>query len=222
MSEVHVAARPDTSDMGRAHAVIRRALASAPHLLGAVGVDDAAQAARIATYYEAVLLFVHIHHEGEDELLWPRLRQRCPDALATIDHAAEQHEHLLADLATAESSLLAWRDEPTLERAAVLAGGLAVLGANLTQHLDDEERTILPLVEQHLTVQEWEELPAHGSRNWRQRAPHLRWLVMGLMSDEQSPELRATIQAGMPPAVRDYWTTEAEPRYREFVTALRG
>lgn len=222
MSKGIVAARPDTSDMTRAHAVIRQAFACVSQLLGPVQVDDADQVGRIATYYSTVLLFIRIHHEGEDELLWPRLRARCPAAEATIELAAEQHERLLADLASAESLLAAWRAGPTVDRAAALAGGLAVLGANLAVHLDDEERTILPLVKEHLTVEEWDQLPAHGSLQWRQRAPESRWLVIGLLREQQSDELRARIEAGWPQAVREYWAGEGEAKYREFVAGLRG
>lgn len=220
MSEVTMSTRPDTSDMVRAHAVIRQAFAGVPQLLGAVAADDADQVARIATYYEGVLLFIRIHHEGEDELLWPRLRERCPGVASVIEHAAEQHEQLLDHLVSAESLLDAWRDGPTVDRAAALAAGLAVLGANLVAHLDDEERTILPLVEKHLTVEEWDQLPAHGALQWRRRGPQLRWLVMGLLREQQSPALRAEIEARWPDAVREYWNGEGEPQYREFVTRL--
>lgn len=206
--------------MGRAHAVIRDAFASVPQLLGALSEDDPTQVARVATYYEAVLLFIHIHHEGEDALLWPRLRERCPDDTEAIDHAVGQHERLMVDMAAAESRLVTWREDSTIDRAAGLAGALAVLGANLVAHLDDEERTILPLIERHLTVEEWHELPAHGAQQWRARAPHLRWLVMGLLRDQQSPEVRAQVEAAMPEAVREYWVSEGEPRYRDFIANL--
>jgi len=222
MSNDVLVARPDTTDMARAHAVIRQAFASVVELLGSVEGNDAAQVSRIATYYSTVLLFVRIHHEGEDELLWPRLRERCPAAAATIEHAAEQHEQLLGDLASAESLLVAWQSDPAIDRAAALAAGLAVLGANLTMHLDDEERTILPLVEEHLTVEEWDQLPAHGSLQWRQRAPHLRWLVIGLLREQQSAELRARIEASWPEALREYWSGEGERTYRDFIAGLRG
>lgn len=222
MPEAVTVPRPDTSDMERAHGVMRDALSTAPQLLGAIRADDAAQAARVAMYYETILLFIHIHHEGEDELLWPILRRRCPNDVAAVEHVVGQHERLLVDLAAAESLLSSWRADPALDQAAALAAGLAVLGANLIAHLEDEERTILPLVAQHLTVEEWEELPAHGSRQWRERAPRLRWLVMGLLREQQSDEIRAKVEAGMPQAVRDYWTTEGEPRYREFIAELRA
>jgi hemerythrin-like domain-containing protein len=222
MSDVVAATRPDTSDMVRVHRVFREGFALAPQLLGAVGSEDSEQIQRIATYYEGLLLFLHVHHEGEDELLWPRLLDRCPADAEAVNNAAHQHQGVLNDLATAEARLADWKAEPTANTAISLAVALAILGANLAVHLDDEERTILPLVAEYLTVEEWAELPAHGMQTGAQRAPHLMWLVLGLVREQMSVEQRAHMDSVMPPPVREFWTTQGEPMFREFITALRG
>jgi len=221
MSDTAALTRPDTSDMRRVHRVFREAFGVAPQLLGAVSPDDTEQIERIAAYYEAVLLFLHVHHEGEDELVWPRLMQRCPDDLATVQHAADQHQGILGDLASAEEHLAIWRSDPTLDRASALAAALATLGANLTAHLDDEEATILPLVEAHLTVEEWAELPAHGMQTGAQRAPQLMWVVLGLVREQMTPEQLVGMDANMPPPVHQFWVNEGEPMFQQFIVALR-
>src|SRR4051795_5817905 len=168
--------RPDTNEMVRVHRVFREAFALAPQLIGAVRADDVDQVSRIATYYEGVLVFLHVHHEGEDELLWPRLLERCQGKSAVINLASDQHQGVLTDLSSAEALLAVWREQPDTARGAELAAALATLGANLVVHLDNEEKTILPLVQDYLTVDEWHELPAHGMQTGAQRAPHLMWL----------------------------------------------
>src|SRR4051794_8291503 len=152
MADVVALPRPDTDEMVRVHVVFREAFALAPQLIGAVSADDVDQVSRIATYYEAVLVFLHVHHEGEDELLWPRLLERCKGESAVINLASDQHQGVLADLSIAETRLAGWREHPDTARGGELAAALATLGANLVVHLDNEEKTILPLVQEHLTV----------------------------------------------------------------------
>lgn len=222
MSDAASLTRPDTSDMKRVHCVFREAFAVAPQLLGSVAVDDTEQVQRIATYYEAVLLFLHVHHEGEEELLWPRLLERCPAEAALVQHSADQHQDVLGYLTQSDELLSAWKAEPTLDRASVLAGALATLGAHLATHLDDEEQTILPLAEEHITVEEWHQLPAHGMQTGGQRGPHLMWVVIGLIREQMTEEQRAGMDANMPPPVRDFWFNQGEPMFRDYVAKLRA
>ena len=222
MASAVVVPRPDTDEMVRVHQVFREAFALAPQLIGAVAADDVDQVGRIGTYYEAVLLFLHVHHEGEDELLWPKLLERCPGDAAVVNLASDQHQGVLGDLASADERLAAWREQPSIDRGAELAAALATLGANLVVHLDNEEKTILPLVEEHLTVEEWHELPAHGMQTGGQRAPHLMWLVLGLIREQMTDAQRAGMDAGMPPPVREFWVNQGEPMFRDFIVKLRA
>src|SRR3954462_12243739 len=214
--------RPDTNEMVRVHRVVREAFAPAPQLIGAVRADDVDQVSRIATYYEGVLVFLHVHHEGEDELLWPRLLERCQGKSAVINLASDQHQGVLTDLSSAEALLAVWREQPDTARGAELAAALATLGANLVVHLDNEEKTILPLVEQHLTVDEWHELPAHGMQTGAQRAPHLMWLAIALICEQMTDAQRAGMDAGMPPPVRDFWVSQGEPMFLDFIGKMRA
>jgi hemerythrin-like domain-containing protein len=222
MADVVAPPRPDTNEMVRVHQVFREAFALAPQLIGAVATDDVDQVGRIATYYESVLLFLHVHHEGEDEILWPKLLERCAGDAAVVNLASDQHKGVLGDLAKAEESLAAWREQPGTDRGAELAAALATLGANLVVHLDNEEKTILPLVEEHLTVDEWHELPAHGMRTGGQRAPQLMWLVIGLIREQMTDAQRAGMDAGMPPPVREFWVNQGESMFLDFIGKLRA
>jgi hypothetical protein len=42
-------------------------------------------------------------------------------------------------------------------------------------HLDNEEETVLPLIGEHLTIEEWGELPAHAMRNYSGERIWLCW-----------------------------------------------
>jgi hypothetical protein len=63
----------DTEGMLLIHRVIRRELSLAPRLVrGAAG--DPARSQRVGAHLTEMLYFLHTHHTGEDELLWPVLR----------------------------------------------------------------------------------------------------------------------------------------------------
>jgi len=210
--------RPDTRDMLAVHRVFREAFGMAPQLIGSVPGEAADRVAAVAGYYSDILAFLHVHHEGEDELLWPKLVARCPDEAAVISRIAGQHEGVLSALQTAESHLDAWRTEPTTDNAATLAAALITLAVGLGAHLDEEERVILPIAADHLTIEEWAELPAHGMKNFKGERI---WLVLGLIREQMTDEQRDAMDAHMPPPVREFWVNIGVPQFTTFIADIR-
>jgi hypothetical protein len=210
--------RPDTSDMIAVHAVFRESLGVAPQLIGSVPEDDAARVAAVAGYYGDMLAFLRVHHEGEDDLLWPKLLVRCPEQAELIQHVAGQHDGVLSALETAETHLATWRAEPTTDNGATLAASLITLAVGLGAHLDEEERTILPLAGDHLTAEEWGELPAHGMQHFRGERI---WLVLGLIREQMTAAQRQAMDAHMPPPVREFWVNTGEPQFQAFIADIR-
>ena len=68
----------DTSDMIAIHDTIRRAIRDAPGQIKAVSDGDIERARRVAEYLSEVFWLLQVHHEGEDELLYPLLEERLP------------------------------------------------------------------------------------------------------------------------------------------------
>src|ERR1700722_14489801 len=108
MSESPAAARPDTRDMFAVHGVFRDSLGAAPTLVGGIAPGDAERVALIANYYENVLSFLEAHHDGEEKLVFPLLRERCDGAAALMDKMAEEHHEALELLEQAKAALVAW------------------------------------------------------------------------------------------------------------------
>jgi len=208
----------DTSDMIQLHRVFRDALGTAAPLVGSVPAGDRARAEIVASYYANVLALLHSHHEGEDELVWPKLVERAPDDADTVMRIAGQHNGVLVALETADARLAEWLADPQIESGAVLAAALATLGAELTTHLDEEERVILPIAARHLTPEEWGELPSHGMRSFR---GDKLWLVMGLIREQMRPEQIAHMEAHMPPPVLEFWNTAGRQEFESFIAELR-
>ena len=45
----------------------------------------------ITSFYGNVIAFLHVHHHGEEALVFPLLRERCAGQLELIDAVAAQH-----------------------------------------------------------------------------------------------------------------------------------
>jgi hemerythrin-like domain-containing protein len=106
-----------------------------------------------------MLQLLHVHHGGEDRLLWPRLRQRAPEQLApTVELMEHQHHGIDSIVQALDEPLDRWVASATAADRAMIAAGLADLHAALEEHLQSEERHVLPLAARLLTQAEWGEL----------------------------------------------------------------
>lgn len=219
MSDTVAVPLADTSDMIQLHRVFREALASAAPLVGSVAPGDVERAEVVHAYYFNVLALLRGHHEGEDELVWPKLVERVPEKAATVTRIAGQHEGVVTSMDEAGRLLEEWHNDPQIERGAKLAAALATLGAELAAHLDEEERVILPIAAQHITAPEWGELPAHGMQHF---TGDKIWLILGLIQEQMRPEQIAVMEAHMPPPVLEFWTGTGRPMFVDFVARLRG
>jgi hypothetical protein len=75
-----------------AHTMLRRELGLLPRLVRNVMPGDVDRAEIIGTHAEHVCFVLHLHHEGDDRLLWPRLLERAGDkATAIVPTMEEQH-----------------------------------------------------------------------------------------------------------------------------------
>lgn len=209
----------DTSEMIGIHRVFRQALAAAPQLVGGVRPGDLDRAEIVGTYYDNVLRLLDSHHTGEDELLTPKLLQRCPEEAETIAAIFAQHGAVHGAIDQTNTSLQAWRTDPTASNTAELEVVLAALNTALTVHLDQEEVTVLPIAARCINVTEWGELPAHGMRTF---TGDKQWLIRGLISDQMTPAQRAEMDAHTPPPVAAMWGESGHACYIDFLAQLHG
>jgi hypothetical protein len=156
----------DTSDMAGLHRVFREAFEAAPRLVGRAPGSDGGRAEVVGSYYDNVLRLLHGHHEGEDELLTPKLLARCPEASGLIERISAQHIGVLAAIDAVETGIAEWRRDPSAANRDAVATSLTELDQVLTPHLDEEELEIVPLAATCIDVAEWGELPEHGMRTF--------------------------------------------------------
>jgi Hemerythrin HHE cation binding domain len=150
----------DTRDMLLIHRVIRREIGRLPGLFRTTG--DQARAARITAHASEMLDFLHVHHTGEDELLWPVLRRRIRLDDDLIDRMEAQHGQIAEAIADVRSCLPSWARTADPEAGERMAARLESVGDVLTAHLAEEEQRILPFASAHFSQGEWDALGKHG------------------------------------------------------------
>jgi hypothetical protein len=209
----------DTTEMAGVHRVFRNALSEAPQLIGSAesGGD---RAELVGSYYDNVLALLHGHHDGEDELLTPRLLARAtPEEAAEAARIGSQHAEVLGDLAAAQERAAAFRASPHAGAGATLDGALARLNASLIPHLDEEEEIAMPIAAKYINVAEWGELPGHGMANF---TGDKLWLIIGLIREQMTPSQIADMDTHMPPPVADFWANSGQHLFTDFVGELRS
>jgi iron-sulfur cluster repair protein YtfE (RIC family) len=153
------------------------------------------------------------HHAAEDDDLWPVLRQHLTDLdqQRAVDQMLEEH------------AFLSKRIEGVNRVLAGDGGDLAVavnkLGRALRDHLEHEERGVLPLLERHLSRREWRAFLVTERRRTplRDRPDFLGWVLED--ADEADA---AAVLAEIPPPGRLVARYLFVPRYEARRRALHS
>ena len=208
--------RPDTSDMTAVHQVFRSSFAAAPAFVASTRGDDARRSL-IADYYANLLAFLEVHHEGEEQLVFPQLTERAPDSRALVARMAAQHADVVRMLNDAKAAQASWVKHGD-DAAVAAADSLVALAEALQTHLDEEEALILPLAEEHLSMEEWGALPGHGMANF---SGDKVWLILGLIRENFTPAQRDDMLEHMPPPARAMWETMGESSFAAMIAEVR-
>jgi hemerythrin-like domain-containing protein len=143
------------------------------------------------------------HHAAEDEDLWPALR---PHLTLSADRAAVE------EMVVEHSAMPAALD--AVDRALTDLNGIdaavQVLATLVREHLDHEERTVLPLLERHLTRRDWRQflITERGRRSFKERADFLGWVL----DDADQPD-RDAVMAELPRPAHVVYRLVLRPRY---------
>lgn len=213
------APRPDTAEMVFVHNCFRKQFGNLPGLIREVDAGDRARAGVLVEFLGELTSALHHHHEGEDELMWPRLLERAPVDSALILRMEEQHERIAELYREADRSAASFAADPTPATREALAQVLTGLNDAMGEHLHDEEVHILPLVERVITVPEWQALAERG----RAGIPRDRQLVfLGFMLDANTPERGRAMLATSPAPARLAWTLLGRRAFRREYRRIYG
>lgn len=209
----------DVHDMVVVHRAFRREFALIPRLIRAVAAGDLARAATVAGHTRRCLQGLHLHHTGEDDLLWPKLLERAAPETELILRMEAQHlrvEELVDLLGPAVDR---WEAEARPAAGEEVARLVEDLRTALLEHLDDEEVHILPIAARHITQPEWDELGEHGlAQVPKAELP----ITVGMVLEEATPAERADILGKAPAPARLLLRTLGAWQYRRYVRSVRG
>ena len=144
------------------HAALANMLRSVPLLLAEWRSRQSLPSATDFTTLRAMLFYIDefpekLHHPKESQLLFPKLRARAPEIRDLLDQLDEEHlrgERAIRDL---EHALLAFEMMGEPRRAAFEQLCERYVRAYLN-HMQTEEREILPLALKVLSADDWSDL----------------------------------------------------------------
>ena len=133
----------DVSDMIAVHDGMRKEYASLPLRVKSSGDGDTDRAAAVADHIALLGAWMQVHHDGEDALLWPLVRQRAPEHEAIFVMEAE-HSELNDYVTLIGAQAETWRADPSPSNRATLHTTLIEFEKRLLTHLGHEEREPMP------------------------------------------------------------------------------
>jgi hemerythrin-like domain-containing protein len=185
----------DTRMMGIVHSALRRDLVRLRLVVGTPAAQEPRRRKALAEHAIWLMDFLHHHHTGEDDGLYPLVVRRNPAAAELCARMDADHDTItpaMDGLRAAAERHLADPEAPDAD----LRAALAALEEPLVPHLAREELEMMPVVSasiSHAEWAEWHESMVDGSMT--QLAFEGHWLIDGL--DEESIQ----VVVGSVPAV---------------------
>jgi hemerythrin-like domain-containing protein len=209
-----------TREMVMIHTGFVREFCAMPELLRGVSEGDRKRAEIVADHIELIAQTLHLHHHGEDLEIWPRLLERCPEEIRPLVHGMEKHHELIAaGLDELAKEIPAWRSDASIASRDALLRTLDDLLPVLRQHLGMEVAYVLPLIEKHISSDEWDAMVRHGAS---QTSPEKLPVLLGLMMYQGDPRAVQTTFDNMPKEVRPILAEAAPKAYGDYAERVYG
>jgi Hemerythrin HHE cation binding domain len=208
----------DVRDMAIVHRTFRNAYDESARLVRAAPTPSPARVTFLADHIDFAIAMLHVHHEGEDELLYPKLIERVPDQAPMTEEVEHEHQLIKTALDAASAACAAWRQGPSAETGEALAAALDQLNVVTQRHLDDEEQKVVPLAAVTLTQQEWDALGKHGVA---QIPRNKRGIAFGMILDPLGEDDRGYMMRVLPAPVRMLSPFLIERPWNKYASALR-
>lgn len=192
----------DMSMMVAIHEAFRRELEQVERIANESDHDPGSRL-QAALGWELFKRFLLVHHQSEDDVLWPTLRAHVaeqPDRAALVD--ALEAEHAAIEPLLGAIDMVAMDPAQDNQRLGDIVGELR---AKLGAHLNHEESDGLPMIDASLTPEEWQRFSQAHSERLRSDAPmYMPWLL-----NDATPQTIDAILGKFPPpflkAFRDEW-----------------
>jgi hypothetical protein len=202
-------------DMRIVHNAFLWGYEQAPDAVRSVSPGDVRRSALVGRWLADMDASLHVHHEGEDTLLWDKLEQRAPACALHVGQMRVHHAQVQALLHEAAPLLEQWTATADAAVGDRLADAYERTLAVLKVHLRREVVEVVPVVEKVVTQQEWSSLAEHGMS----AIPRSRLMPqLGMLLACSPPPERAEFFATVPPPIRLLYRLVGK---RQFVRQFR-
>lgn len=208
----------DTHEMVLIHRVIRREFGQLPRLFRSA-TNDRTRSKVVGTHAGEMLQFLHTHHTGEDELLFPLLRERATLDPELMDRMDTQHALINDAVAAVGAELPAWTASADGAAGEQIAALIEATMPTLIDHLTEEEQKLLPIVSVTLTQSEWDALGKHGMSAI---PPTRRLVILGHIIEETDDAERQRFMQVVPTPARLAYKLIGRRQFTRETTAIRG
>jgi hemerythrin-like domain-containing protein len=202
------------------HAAAVREMRLAPAAVSRVKPGDHKHARDVDEYLGLMCYSLHAHHDGEDKILWPVLRARLSATeRRLLDKIEIQHATINDSIECVNIARRRWLDRPDDEHNRELAGELQTLCELVTEHIEDEERDILPMAAAYLTEAEWHAINEGGKEVL---SPKAMLFVVGMACYGVNRELTKVTLYSLSAPVRLALTPIARRMYMRRAVRIHG
>ncbi|WP_405914224.1 hemerythrin domain-containing protein [Streptomyces sp. NBC_00963] len=208
----------DTHEMVLIHRVLRREFGHLPRLFRAAA-GDRARSKVIGAHAREMLTFLHTHHTGEDELLFPLLRERATLDPELMDRMDAQHAQVDDAVTAIDAELPAWTASADAAVGERMAARIDAMMPTLIEHLAEEEREILPIVAVTLTQSEWDALGKHGMSAISLTR---RLVILGHITEEADGTERRRFMKVLPAPARVAYKLIGHRQFTRETSKIRG
>jgi len=206
--------------MRRIHRFFLWAYAEAPGLVRSVPAGDTGRAAYVGEVLGNFDMVLHVHHEGEDLLMYPPLEQRAPGCVLHIAQMLEHHRQVTQRLERIEPVRLRWMGTADQQDASELAALYEDLKAVLDVHLRREVTEVMPVVDRVMTEKEAAAVGQHGIDKFDKK---FMVSYLGMVLATNPPADRVELFREIPAPVRLAYKLVGRRMYRkQYATLFPG
>lgn len=208
----------DAGDLVLAHLSFRRLYQLTPEAVRHANPSDRKRVDSIATNVTRVNDALHHHHRFEDENFWDLLEGRKPACTLHVEKMKLDHAAVARLLDDSPTLIDAWRMRPGPATAEPLAAKLDEISRVLGDHLTAEEAQIIPVIEEVVTSDEWQDMTKEVGKGYHRSQI---FMFYGLTLEVLTPEERSELEKEVPLPIKVMYALIGRRQYERIMHDLR-
>jgi hemerythrin-like domain-containing protein len=174
--------------MGIVHDALRRDLSRLRTALMTAPYPDGDRKHALAEHVAWLMDFLHEHHHGEDNGLYPMVRAKNPDAAELLDAMNADHQRIDPAMDRLRDANERWRTSSEDSARLDMVAALDALDEVLLPHLEREEAEMMPVVASSITHRDWHTWDQQTNikpKSMPKLAEEGNWLLDGLTGERR-------------------------------------